>query len=44
MRDVLRELDRDCCGSGDVDGCPIIEALSDVMPGVAIDRRQEAMS
>lgn len=29
MRDVLRELDRDCTGAGDVDGCPIIEALSD---------------
>jgi len=29
MRDVLRELDRDCSGAGDVDGCPIIEALSD---------------
>ncbi|MBT8444424.1 MAG: MerR family DNA-binding protein [Gammaproteobacteria bacterium] len=29
MRDVLRELDRDCTGTGDIDGCPIIEALSD---------------
>ena len=29
MRDVLRELDRDCSGTGDVGGCPIIEALSD---------------
>jgi len=28
MRDVLRELDRDCSGTGDVNGCPIIEALS----------------
>jgi len=28
MRDVLRELDRDCSGTGDVRGCPIIETLS----------------
>lgn len=35
MRNVLRELDRDCSGTGDVDGCPIIEALSDVSPATA---------
>lgn len=29
MRDVLRELDHDCSGTGDVGGCPIIEALSE---------------
>jgi len=28
MRDVLRELDLDCSGTGDVRGCPIIETLS----------------
>jgi len=29
MRDVLRELDRDCSGTGDVRGCPIIETLAE---------------
>jgi Hg(II)-responsive transcriptional regulator len=28
MRAVLADLDRECSGSGDVDGCPIIEALA----------------
>jgi Hg(II)-responsive transcriptional regulator len=28
MREVLAELDRECSGSGDVAGCPIIEALA----------------
>ncbi len=35
MRDVLRKLDRDCSGTGDVGGCPIIEALSDQPPATA---------
>jgi Hg(II)-responsive transcriptional regulator len=28
MRDVLKALDRRCSGHGDVDGCPIIDALA----------------
>ena len=29
IRDVLRTLNSDCSGSGDITGCPIIEALSE---------------
>ena len=29
MRDVLRNLNKRCSGRGNVDGCPIIEALAD---------------
>lgn len=29
MREVLRNLNKECSGTGDVRGCPIIEALSD---------------
>jgi len=29
MRDVLRKLNKDCSGTGDIDSCPIIDALSD---------------
>jgi len=28
MRDVLRELNQECSGAGDIAGCPIIEALT----------------
>ena len=28
IRDVLRELEGECSGSGDVNGCPIIETLA----------------
>jgi len=29
MRDVLRQLNTDCSGDGDIESCPIIDALSD---------------
>jgi len=46
MRDVLRELDRDCSGTGDVRGCPIIETLSeesgdDEIGAAGINNRQD---
>jgi len=49
MRDVLRELDRDCSGTGDVRGCPIIETLSEEPEGdearsAAHDNHREAAS
>ncbi len=28
IRDVLRELESECSGTGDVDGCPIIDTLA----------------
>lgn len=40
MRDVLRELDNDCTGTGNLSGCPIIEALSD--DSASLDADQEA--
>lgn len=36
MRSVLSKLDRDCSGTGDVCGCPIIDALMD--PDNATDK------
>jgi len=47
MRDVLRDLDRDCSGAGDVRGCPIIETLSgqpDGDRGDAMEQAQEVAS
>jgi len=47
MRDVLRDLDRDCSGAGDVRGCPIIETLSgqpDGDRGDAMEHPQEVAS
>lgn len=49
MRDVLRELDRDCSGTGDVRGCPIIETLSegsakDGAGATSPDKNQEVAS
>jgi len=29
MRDVLRSLNKECSGTGDIDNCPIIDALAD---------------